>query len=85
VRIDVFTVSGQRVATLVNRVNDPGIYSVPFDLQAANRRLGAGIYMIQLSAGVSAASCERSHWNRETRRSKRATPRGLVPRGVLSA
>src|SRR5207247_1502371 len=32
VRIEIYSVTGQRVATLVNRVQEAGLYTVPFGL-----------------------------------------------------
>ena len=52
VRIDVYSVTGQRVATLVNRVQESGVHTVPFDLMhSEGRRIGAGVYLVKISAG----------------------------------
>ena len=52
VRIDVYSVTGQRVATLVNRVQESGVHTVPFDLtHSEGRRIGAGVYLVKISAG----------------------------------
>jgi hypothetical protein len=51
VKIDVFSVNGRRVATLVDRTDGPGVYNIPFEMHARDGNLGAGIYMIRLSAG----------------------------------
>jgi hypothetical protein len=47
VSLDVYSLSGQRVATLVNRAQTAGTYTVPFDAS----RLASGIYIYQLKAG----------------------------------
>lgn len=47
VSLDVYSVSGQRVATLVNQNQQAGSYTVPFDAS----RLASGIYLYQLKAG----------------------------------
>jgi hypothetical protein len=52
VRIDVYNVIGQRVATLVDRTREPGVYTAPFErVDPAGRRLGPGIYLVKISAG----------------------------------
>src|SRR5206468_3030101 len=38
VRIEIFSVTGQRVATLVNRVQEAGSYTVPFELKDPSGR-----------------------------------------------
>src|SRR3989449_8646312 len=43
VSIEVFGVGGQRLRTLVNRIEGPGAHSVPFHVHD----LGAGIYMVR--------------------------------------
>ncbi|HTY59575.1 MAG TPA: T9SS type A sorting domain-containing protein [Bacteroidota bacterium] len=47
VRLVVFNVLGQRVATLLDAETDPGIHAVNFDA----RRLAGGVYFYRLSAG----------------------------------
>ncbi len=47
VRLEVFNVAGQRVATLVNGYNEAGPHSVEFDASA----LSSGIYFYRLAAG----------------------------------
>ena len=47
VTLDVYSVSGQRVASLVNRAQPAGSYTVPFDAS----RLASGVYIYQLKAG----------------------------------
>jgi len=49
VRMEVYRVSGQRVAMLVDGVQGPGVYRVP--LESRGRGLGPGIYMVKMSAG----------------------------------
>ena len=51
VRIDVYTISGQRAATLVNRTEEAGVHSVPFLLNDRGHKLGAGVYLVRLRAG----------------------------------
>ncbi len=52
VRIDVFSVTGQRVRTLVDRTDEPGTYSVPFSLaEGGDRRLGPGVYLVRFAGG----------------------------------
>ncbi len=52
VQIDVFSISGQRVRTLVNRFESPGTYSVDFALREGGHALTAGVYMIRITAGA---------------------------------
>ncbi len=47
VRLDVFNVMGQRVATLVNGTQNAGTHSVSFDAS----RLASGVYLYRLTAG----------------------------------
>ncbi|TMQ47135.1 MAG: T9SS type A sorting domain-containing protein [Candidatus Eisenbacteria bacterium] len=49
VRIDVYSVSGQRVKTLVDRAETAGAHSVDFAARGA--ALGPGVYMVRISAG----------------------------------
>ena len=51
VRIEVFTVSGRRVATLVDGTEEAGVHTVRFDLRTGDRSLGAGLYLVHLRAG----------------------------------
>jgi hypothetical protein len=51
VQIDVFSISGQRVRTLVNSFEPAGVHSVDFALRDGGRSLTAGVYMIRISAG----------------------------------
>jgi len=52
VRIEVFSVMGQRVRTLVNRTVEPGEYTARFELrQEGGPRLGPGIYLVRMTAG----------------------------------
>jgi hypothetical protein len=51
VRVDVYSVTGQRVRTLVDGVEDAGSHTVPFALRAeGGRQLGAGVYLITIAA-----------------------------------
>ena len=47
VSLDVYSVNGRRVASLVNRTEPAGTYIVPFDASS----LASGIYIYQLKAG----------------------------------
>ena len=47
VRVNVYDVVGRRVATLVNEVQQPGVYTVQFD----GSNLASGIYFLRLQAG----------------------------------
>ena len=50
VKIEVFSVFGQRVRTLVNRVVEPGEYTTWFALQQEGARtLGAGVYLVRMT------------------------------------
>lgn len=51
VHIEVFNATGKRVATLVNRTEEAGVYTVPFDLATNARGLGAGVYQVRITAG----------------------------------
>ena len=52
VRIDVFSVTGQKVRTLVNRVDDAGTFTVPFELSGAgSHSLSPGMYLVSITAG----------------------------------
>jgi hypothetical protein len=51
VRVEVFTVSGRRVARLVNAVQGPGSYTATFALDERGRPLGSGVYLVRLVAG----------------------------------
>jgi hypothetical protein len=52
VKIEVFSVLGQRVRTLVDRTVDPGAYTARFTLREEGAaRLGPGVYMVRMSAG----------------------------------
>jgi hypothetical protein len=48
VRLDVFNIQGQRVATLVNATQNAGRYNVTFDA----RNLASGVYIYRLQAGA---------------------------------
>ena len=51
VTIRLFSVQGQRVATLVDRWHDPGLYSVAWDGRGDNGRvLAPGVYVYRMEA-----------------------------------
>jgi hypothetical protein len=50
VRIDVFSVTGQRVRTLVEGVREPGVYTESFSLRDGDTALPPGLYMIRMNA-----------------------------------
>jgi len=52
VEISVYTVTGQRVATLVDRVEEAGPHGAVFDVrQASGRAIGAGFYIVRMRTG----------------------------------
>ena len=52
VRLEVFNVLGQRLATLVDAEQSAGVYAVQWDAtDAAGRAVGAGVYIYRLSSG----------------------------------
>jgi hypothetical protein len=51
VRIDVFNVVGQRVATLVNETKTSGVYDVMWNGAANGQLLPSGIYLYRMKAG----------------------------------
>jgi len=52
VRLEVFSVTGQRVRTLVDEVQPAGNHTAPFVMNAQGARaLRAGVYLIRLTAG----------------------------------
>ena len=52
VRVEVFSIAGQRLRTLVNRVDDAGSYTVPFALSGSDSRvLRPGMYLVSITAG----------------------------------
>jgi len=52
VRIVVYSVTGQRVATLVDGEQEAGPHSVPFDLDhTSGRSLGPGVYLVRIDTG----------------------------------
>ncbi len=53
VRIELFSVTGQRVRTLLDRVMDPGTYTAEIDLARSSASLGAGVYLVRVTAGQS--------------------------------
>ena len=57
VRLDVFNLLGQRVATLVDAEQSAGIYTVQWDARAASGHgVAAGVYLYRLTAGGSTAT-----------------------------
>ena len=49
----MFSVTGQKVRTLLDASRDAGTHDVSFALSGADgRQLGPGIYLIRLSAGA---------------------------------
>lgn len=52
VRLEVFSITGQRVRTLVNLTQEPGTYTVPFSLGGQGERLlSPGVYLVRIAAG----------------------------------
>jgi hypothetical protein len=52
VQLEVYSVTGQRVRTLVDRSEGPGSYTVPFQMQSGGERmLTPGVYMVRITAG----------------------------------
>ena len=52
VRLEVFNVLGQRLATLVDAEQSAGVYAAQWDAtDAAGRAVGAGVYIYRLSSG----------------------------------
>ncbi len=49
--LKVYDVLGREIATLVNKVQQPGNYEVLFDASSVNRELASGTYFYRLSAG----------------------------------
>ena len=57
VRLDVFNVLGQRLATLVDAEQSAGTYTAQWDgTDASGRAVGAGVYIYRLSSGVMTES-----------------------------
>ena len=57
VRLDVFNLLGQRLATLVDAEQAAGIHTAQWDAtDAAGRAVGAGVYIYRLSVGEQTAS-----------------------------
>ena len=51
-RLDVFNVLGQRLATLVDAERSAGAHTAQWDgTDAAGRAMGAGVYIYRLSSG----------------------------------
>ncbi len=52
VRIEVFSVAGQKMRTLVDRVDEAGTHTVPFELAGGSvRTLSPGMYLVSITAG----------------------------------
>ncbi len=49
VRLDVYSINGQHITTLVNSVQSAGFHTVTFDSRSAN--LASGVYLYRLEAG----------------------------------
>ena len=47
----MYTVTGQRVRTLVSRNEAPGAHSVDFAMRDGARALQPGVYMVRITAG----------------------------------
>ncbi|MBN1479368.1 T9SS type A sorting domain-containing protein [candidate division KSB1 bacterium] len=47
INVTIYSLSGQKVNTLVNEVQNSGVYSIPFD----GSQLSSGVYLYQLQAG----------------------------------
>ena len=57
VRLEVFNVLGQRIATLVDGERSGGLHTVEWDgTDAAGQAVGAGVYIYRLSSGDQAVS-----------------------------
>ena len=57
VRLEVFNVLGQRIATLVNREQSAGAHTAQWNAtDAAGRAVGAGVYIYRLSSGGATVS-----------------------------
>lgn len=56
VTLEVFDVTGHRVARLVDAEQGPGVYTVPFGTAGRGARLAAGVYFVRIEAGVHRAS-----------------------------
>lgn len=52
VRIDVYSVAGQRVRSLVNGFETPGEHTVDFALRGGSSVLEPGVYMVRMTAGT---------------------------------
>jgi hypothetical protein len=56
VRVDVYSISGERVRTLVDRSETAGVHMVDFTLEGGGRALAPGIYMARITAGTDQKS-----------------------------
>jgi photosystem II stability/assembly factor-like uncharacterized protein len=50
VKLDVYSISGEKVVTLVNEVKTAGSYSMEFNSELLNNNLASGMYIYRLSA-----------------------------------
>ena len=51
VRLEVYNIAGQRVATLIDGPTDAGYHAVEWDLGGNGGRVANGVYFIKLDAG----------------------------------
>lgn len=51
VRVEVYSVTGQKLQTLVNRVETPGAHTVDFALRGTVGSLAPGMYLVRISTG----------------------------------
>lgn len=51
VRIDVFSTAGRKLATLTNRVQEAGVYTLPFSPRDLFGGPAAGVYQVRIAAG----------------------------------
>ncbi len=56
VRIDVYSVSGQRVRTIMDRTEAPGVHTVDFALRGEGQSLKPGLYLVRIQAGSNQKS-----------------------------
>jgi hypothetical protein len=56
VRIDLYSITGQRVRTLVDRNEAPGTYTVSLSRDGGSNPLRPGVYMVRMTAGTFSKS-----------------------------